>query len=150
MIWLVIALRFVKLIFAKHTGCAHTCTHAEAHAAGINSCVCVCEHFGVRAGVCPCVHSTAVHRWLDFIVFIQSSYNQVANTWAEPQALGNSSTKLVSNTGLSCAVCNTFWLRQSTWAIFSNSQDIQFWQHAATSQHFPDSWWSPKEILHLS
>lgn len=68
MILFVIVFSFVKLIFARPTGYAHACTHAEAHMlqALMHACVCVWERFGVRAAVCLCVHCTAVHRWLGF------------------------------------------------------------------------------------
>lgn len=71
MIWLVIAVRFVKLIFAKHTGCAHTCTHAQAHAAGINSCVCVCVSSSECVRVCArvCTPQLCTDGWILLCLF---------------------------------------------------------------------------------
>lgn len=150
MIWFVIAFSSVEWSLPSPGACTRMHTRTGAHAAGTNACACVCERCEcVRPWVRVCTVQLCTDGW-DFMLFIQSNCNQIANAWAEPQALGNSSTNSSVEQGLSCAGRNTFWLRKSTWTIFSNSQDIEFWQHAATSQRFPDSWSLPKGILHLS
>lgn len=52
--------------FKAQRGCTHTHTHTHRLQTLIYVCVRVCEHWGVRAGVCLSVHCAASHRWLGF------------------------------------------------------------------------------------
>lgn len=98
----------MKLILLKHKGSVHVCTHAV-----MKTCMCMWALW--CACVRLCLHMVTVQPhtdgW-DFIMFIQGCYNQVTNTWTEPQVLGNSGTNFMPSAELPCAVCNAFWIGQ--------------------------------------